>query len=284
MTSTDPHNHRLVLALGCFIENLCVAAGAFGLDADIRQLNDDFFAGDMVAVTLKKTVPGNYPLERLASRKTVKNGYLDDMIGRDHLSRLSAPVSGHFFFFPMKSPHGKCIVNGAVGSFRDWLDSAEAQREHARWLRIANRDARARRDGLTTEGMEIKGLSGWFVRSFFSREDFQGAFMKKESMNFVRKTAREGAGYAIVTGYGRTVGGMLELGRRFERMALLAREMNIGIQPMTQMLEMPSGNELIGSNHGPGIDPQMILRMGYVRDYPEPVTLRRPLSGFVRFA
>ncbi len=284
MASTDPNSHRLVLAIGCFIENLSIAAGALGFEADIRLLNSECSGTDMAAVTLRKSAPKPYPLERLTLRKTVKNGYSPGAMSKDHLAALSEPLAGHFFFFPRTESHGECIRKGAVDSFREWLDSREAQEEHIRWLRVGDDEARKKRDGLTTEGMEIKGPVGWLVRSFFSPDDFTKGFMKRETMKFVGKTAGEGAGYAIITGYGRTVAGMIELGRRFERMALLAREMNVGIHPMTQILEMPSGRELVRSNHRPGIDPQLILRIGYVDNYPGPVTLRRPLGRFVRYA
>lgn len=283
MTTTDPNNHRLVLALGAFVENLTLAAGALGFHVDSRVLSENFFGDDIVSITLRESEPVPYPLQRILLRKTVKNGYRDRTISGGHLRELSEPLAGHFFYFPRGNWHADCIRNGAVDAFRSWLDSREAQAEHVRWLRIRNADARQKRDGLTTEGMEIKGVTGWCVRTFISDEMFAGDFMKGESMKFVRKTASEGGGYAIVSGYGRSVAGMIELGRRFERMALTARDLGIGIQPMTQMLEMPSGRELVRSNHGPSIDPQLVLRVGYVDNYPGPVTLRRPVEHFVRY-
>ncbi len=283
MKSTDPENHRLILSLGLFAENLSLAAGALGYNTKIRVISQDFFGDDILHVTLTESAPAAYPLERMLLRKTVKNGFQDKVISADHLKKLSEPLDGHFFYFPRGNQHADCIRNDAIAAFQKWLDSEEAQAEHVIWLRIENREVKEKRDGLTTEGMEIKGLSGWFIRSFFSNRDFAGSFMKNESMKFTKKTSAEGGGYVILTGYGRSVTGMIELGRRFERMFLWAREMGIGIQPMTQLLEMQSGRESIRSNHGNSVDPQLILRVGYVEKYPDPVTLRRPLNEFVRF-
>ena len=58
--------------------------------------------------------------------------------------------------------------------------------------------------------------------------------------------------------------------------------MGIGIQPMTQILEMHYGQESIRSNHNASVDPQLVLRVGYVNKYPDPVTLRRPLSDIIK--
>jgi hypothetical protein len=122
------------------------------------------------------------------------------------------------------------------------------------------------------------------MRTFFSSEDFRKPFLKKESIKFTERTAIEGAGYVIITGYDKTVSRMIDLGRRTERMLLQARRLGIGIQPMTQIIEMDSGRETIETNHQPNADPQLVLRIGYIDNYPEPVTLRRPVQEFVRFA
>jgi len=284
MASTDPLNHRCILSLGCFIENLSLAAGTRGFSVTLRLLSGDFFGDQIAAIQLAKAAVKPYPLDRIASRSTVKKGLLNKPLSAEHVEKLSGIFDGRFHYFARGEWHAKCVGEGAVRAFQSWLDDEAAQKEHVQWLRIANREAAAKRDGLTTEGMGIKGVTGWFVRTFFSNEDFTGTFMKKESMKYVAPMVHEGAGYVIITGFGETVAGMLETGRRFERMALLARELNIGIQPLTQMLEMKPGRAEIRDNHPSRIDPQLILRVGYVDGYPVPVTLRRPLSAFVSFA
>jgi hypothetical protein len=74
---------------------------------------------------------------------------------------------------------------------------------------------------------------------------------------------------------------LIDTGRRFERMALRAREYGLGIHPMTQMLEEKQGIEQIAGSHGSGFYPQFVLRVGYLETYPQPVSLRRPVDWFV---
>jgi len=78
------------------------------------------------------------------------------------------------------------------------------------------------------------------------------------------------------------VADLIETGRRFERMSLLARERMIAIHPMTQMLEEKSWRDEIAAQHEPEMIPQFIIRVGYLDTYPDPVSLRRPVSWFVR--
>jgi hypothetical protein len=65
------------------------------------------------------------------------------------------------------------------------------------------------------------------------------------------------------------------------REALLARERNIAIQPMTQYLEEKEGLNQIAANHAADVVSQFVLRVGYLKTYPEPVSLRRPVNWFV---
>jgi len=142
--------------------------------------------------------------------------------------------------------------------------------------------AREHRDGLTTESMGIRGIAGWYVRNFMNKDDAMKESFRKQGVEKVAKQAAEGGGWFIITSEGESVFDLIDTGRRFERMALLARERNISVHPMTQWLEEKAGQEEIAKNHPPGVMPQFVLRVGYLGRYPEPVSLRRPVSWFVR--
>jgi hypothetical protein len=51
---------------------------------------------------------------------------------------------------------------------------------------------------------------------------------------------------------------------------------------MTQYLEEKEGLNQIAANHEADVVSQFVLRVGYLKTYPEPVSLRRPVSWFVR--
>jgi antitoxin (DNA-binding transcriptional repressor) of toxin-antitoxin stability system len=130
--------------------------------------------------------------------------------------------------------------------------------------------------------MEIQGFKGWFVRNFVKPEDFLKPDFRRQGVDQTAELARQGGGWFVITSQGRTVADLIDTGRRFERMALLARERNIAIQPMTQSLEEEAGLNQIAATHREDMIPQFILRVGYLKRYPEPVSLRRPVSWFVK--
>jgi hypothetical protein len=149
------------------------------------------------------------------------------------------------------------------------------------WLRLSDADARTHRDGLTAEGMEIQGFKGWYLRHFADPRAFLKESYRRQGVDLVADLARQGAGWLIITSPGETATDLIDTGRRFERMALLAREHRIGIHPMTQILEEQHGLDQIAAHHDENLFPQFVLRVGYLDDYPAPVSLRRPPEWFV---
>jgi hypothetical protein len=53
------------------------------------------------------------------------------------------------------------------------------------------------------------------------------------------------------------------------------------MHPMTQILEEPTTDNSINQSIGITDIIQFILRVGYVKSYPKPVSLRRPVGSFV---
>jgi hypothetical protein len=277
----DPDNRELMLSLGAFAENLSIAAGALGRHADIEVITHNRHDRDVLRVVLRPGQTNSDPLSLLAARRTVKHGHLPKEISADDVAALSLQAGGGLFYFPRASSHAACIREAAVESFRIQAARDDAQRELVHWLRLKNQDAMRHRDGLTPEGMEIQGFNSWFVRHFVSPEDFMKTDFRRKGVDVTAKLAQEGGGWMVMTSSGNRVADLIEAGRRFQRLALTARARNIGIQPMTQVLEEKSGRAAIAGNHNRHFFPQFVLRVGYLDRYPAPVSLRRPVEWFV---
>jgi len=282
LPAVDPNNREVMLSIGAFVENLTIAAGTFGLQAEIEVIASDRVDPDILKVSLTPASSLDYPLQRISRRMTVKHGFLSYEIKAEDVKALSKPLDGHLHYFPAGTEHANCIREGAIENFRIQSQRDDAQRELVQWLRISNKDAERYRDGLTAEGMEIRGFKGWFVRNFVQPEDFMKSSFREQGVDQTATLARQGGGWFVITSQGRTIADLVETGRKFERMALLARERNIAIHPMTQSLEEESGQKQIAANHRASMIPQFLLRVGYLQRYPEPVSLRRPVSWFVQ--
>ncbi len=282
LPAVDPGNREVMLSIGAFVENLSIAAGTFGLEAEMEVIADDPFEPDVIKVTLRNSKPVDYPLQRITRRMTVKHGYLSNEIKKEDIRALSEHLKGRLFYFPRGTDHAACIEQGTIENYRIQVHRDEAQKEMVQWVRLSNQEAACRLDGLTVEGMEIRGFKGWFLRNFMNPGDFMKPSFRKQSVDQIDRLARQGGGWLVITSEGQTVFDSIDSGRRFERMVLTARERKIAIQPMTQYLEEKSGLKQIAAEHEQRVVPQFVLRIGYLNTYPDPVSLRRPVNWFIR--
>jgi len=282
LPAIDPDNREILLSIGAFVENLFIAASAMGLSADFEIIAKTPFDPEIVSVKFTKSPKVDYPLKRLSLRRTVKKGFLQKELKSQTIDELFAPIKDHFLYSPKGTAHATCIRDGLVEQYRNQLQRDAAQAEISSWIRLTDDDAEKYMDGLTLEGMEIGGIPGWYLRHFAEPPDFMKPGYRKKSLDYIAALADEGAGWIVITSDGNDVSHLIETGRRFEQMALKARENNVAIHPMSQYLEEKSGLEMIRMSHEKDIVPQFMLRVGYRYNYPPPVSLRRSVCWFLR--
>ena len=280
LPAVDPENRELLLSIGTFAENLYLAAGAMGYEAAMRVVATDAFCEDVVDVKLTPRDLSDYPLDRLEKRRTVKNDLLDKEISQADLDYITEPLGDGFRFFPRSSEHAKCFTDGTIEANKLQVARDDAQRELAKWIRFTKKQIREHRDGLTVKGMEIQGFAGWYVSRFMDERDVMKQSFRDQTVAKVEKLVAQGGGWLVITSKSGSVADIIDAGRRFEAMALLCRERNIALHPMTQMLE--EGNWDAKTEAHKGMTPQFILRAGYVKKVPKPVSPRRPIGWFVQ--
>ena len=282
LPAVDGENQELFLSLGAFAENLDLAAKAMGFRARIQTLARDFFDRDVLRVRLEKDRPENDDLSRIKARRTIRMGQESREIRKTDVDALAKAAGGGLFYFPRNNPHAQCIREAAAESFRLQAYRDAAQKELVSWLRLSNASAKRHMDGLSTRGMEISGLAGWFVARFVKPEAFLKSSFREKSVGQTAKLAQEGGGWMVLTSRGRDPAALIETGRRFERVALAAVDRKVAIHPMTQVLEEENGKTKLALYHPEGLSPRLVLRVGYVNAYPPRASLRRPVDWIVK--
>ena len=89
-------------------------------------------------------------------------------------------------------------------------------------------------------------------------------------------------GWLVVTSHDSSIPALIEHGRMYQNMLLKIRDKMIAIHPMTQMLEESPWRNQVAKELGLTAEVQWILRIGYLKSYPDPVSLRMPVSWFVQ--
>ncbi|MBC8523777.1 MAG: hypothetical protein H8D27_00095 [Chlorobium phaeobacteroides] len=281
LNEIDPKNREMLLSIGAFIENMVTAARAYGFQVKTRVLARNPFDPELLSLELQNDERAEYPLQRMIERRTMRTGFKNEDIDPEDFSFLVGGEEG-FSYFPPLSTQAAWLDEATIAATSQQVERENVQEELARWIRWSDADARKFRNGLTPEAMDITGLAGWYVRNFYGSDDVLAKDFRKATVERVKKQVAESAGWIIVTAEKSGLTALIETGRRFERMFLRAKDRSIGIHPMSQILEEKNFAEKAAAMLMLEKQPQLLLRVGYMRDYPSPVSLRMPLDDFTR--
>ncbi len=281
LPAVDPHNRELLLSMGAFLENLLVAANHYGYRLDYQLVATNPEDSDLFEVRLQKDTAITYQLEKMKTRRTVRSGYQNRELRPEDLRQLMDGLS-EWHYYPAESAQARYLVEATIEANRNQASRDEAQMELASWIRWSNFEAERFRNGLTPESMEISGLAGWFVRTFYDREKVMTESFRRAGVDRVIEQTRQGAGWLVVVSPDSEMTNLIETGRTFERFFLRVRSRSVAIHPMTQALEERPWREQIATQLGIQGQIQLVLRVGYVSSYPDPVSLRMPVPRFIR--
>jgi hypothetical protein len=283
LPAVDPTQRETILSIGAFIQNLEYAAGSFGYVCDWNLLATTPQDDRVMEVKLIKEKSNNaFDTAKIKSRRTVRSGFLSDVLKGEDLKYLVNSEPELIHYLPATSKESQLISQQTIEANRLQAYRNPAQQELADWTRFSNKNAEENRDGLTTASMEIEGVPGWVVRNFYDQASVMKNDFREQSIDRIKQEVSASAGWILITSQGNSVATLLETGRRMQRLFLKVRERSIAIHPMTQILEEASTRQMLNQSIGMSEEIQFILRAGYLKNYPPPVSLRRPVEWLLR--
>lgn len=280
LPAVDPDNREGTLSMGTFIENLNLAAGAFGYSAEISYHASNAKDRDVADIFLRKDRKTKFPLDKIESRRTIKKGHLKKNLSYSDFKFIAGSDIDSFFYFPAGSAEGDFLAEGTLEANKIQTFRDDAQKELSEWVRWSGSDSEKNRDGLTPASMEFSGIASLFVRMFYDKENVMSKSFRDKGIEMVEEQIKNCGGWLILTGKGDDPANLMETGRKYQRMLLRTREKMIAAHPMSQMLE-EGFRKKINSFLGLNEPVQFIIRTSYVESYPEPVSLRRPVEWFL---
>ncbi|MGM0551667.1 MAG: Acg family FMN-binding oxidoreductase [Bacteroidota bacterium] len=280
----DPHHRELFMSLGAFLENLTVAAEAYGYKAHITFGEDLSVTKKIASVYLEKSIDPTkqkrkFLLNQLEDRCTLRGRFSTSPITAKDSKYLVRDTQGTQLF-SNNTEMGKFIGTNTLKAYRQQNFKEAVQEELAQWVRFSNKSVRQHRDGLTTAGMGITGMVGRVMQLFFTPKSVKGkAFVNKG----IEKTAEQVAhcgGWLVISTSGDEPADWIEAGRIYERINLHCRTLHIGMHPMNQLIEEENFKTEAQAKLPAGAYIQFVARVGYVPHYPQPVSVRRPVTNF----
>lgn len=283
LPGVDPTQRETILSIGAFLQNLKYAASNMAYSCQFNILATSNQDENIVEIKLTKNKnPAQYDIEKIKHRRTVRSNYLNEVIQKRDLSYLISKETDYIHYLPNTSKEHQWLNEQTIEANRIQAYRDAAQSELANWIRLSSKDAEEYMDGLTLAGMEIDGILGWYLRNFYDKENVMKKSFREQSIDKVVKQVSQSAGWLLITSKDNSVIALLETGKRLQRLWLKIKEKNIAMHPMTQIIEEAETSKLLNNSIGINEPIQFILRIGYLKNYPEPVSVRRPVDWFVR--
>lgn len=225
----------------------------------------------------------NSDLKEIELRNTLRILFEKREIKPSDLEQLISTDRSDIHFIPSASESGKFMAESELKAYTMQAYNKQAQDELASWIRFSNKDVKEKQDGLSTAGMGINGLGEFVVRNFFRPEDSKKQSFVAKGIEKTRLLVENCGGWVVITQKTDNLAAWINTGRLYERLNLKSRKLGLGFQPMSQIFEEQKLDAKSDKFLGFQGKLMFVARIGYVGNYPAPVSLRRPVERFTSF-
>lgn len=273
---TDPFSRQIVIGLGCFLEQMTIAAAqdGYAVELDLFPDGEDASALDARRVAVAKFVPGAgiaEPrfFEQIMNRRSVKEPYdTSQRVANETLKALESSVTVGSGVGSTNDPDKVSELRDlTVRAFEIEFETPRTYKESVDLFRIGWREVNANPDGIDFSGPMWEGLH---LTRQFTREKALSpdGFAYRSGLQMISETAATGMAYIWLTTPGNTRSDQIAVGRDWLRLNLATTALGVAMQPMSQALqEFPEMSALYTKAHQmlapDGETVQMLGRLGY---------------------
>lgn len=263
----DADKRELHASIGCAIENLVTAADHYNYQYRIEYFPTPM-QPDLVAIVWLKPGEGEEKLtdaamlQAITRRRTRRGRYAPDPLQAAHWALLeSCCTDGVRMLTSQQNPQIRNKLVELTPLAYQVLCGDRAYRREQR---------RRAAQGVLGSG----GLWGAGKRMIFQRLFSGGGLWADRDCKRIRRAP----GLMVLSCGEDSAQAHIQCGRVFQRMALIATTLGLGIQPMSQVLEIPELRAELRDALGAGsVHPVLVCRLGYTRGGARR-TPRRPLD------
>jgi nitroreductase len=282
LPACDPDQRFALLSLGAALENLLVAARAWGLQPTVQYLphGTNVRPGvPLLAARITWTL-GDQPRDRvlfsaLAERRSNPGHYGGRTITMQARAQLLSlvPEDMRLHWIDDRGEIRKVarLVREATESM---AGDERAQAERAGWLRLSDGAARRRGDGVTPERIGLGGPLGWLAaRAMHPRSRFHG-WGTGSWAHEAEDTVRSSGALALLTTPKRTEATTIAAGQAYERFALQVAAFGLAQQPLSAPIESAKHRTALAARFAAsGEEPLLLVRLGHAKP-PDPAPRR----------
>ena len=302
--SFDPYLREMHIGLGCAVENMRLAAGAAGLNADVTlpagnllEARVDPENGPAAILSLSQSPAdecADWLYDHIPFRHTNRGPYrLDRTLSLEARVWLHGAIAGFgdqverqtFFYEPERPAIGRLIVSSTEKIVAD----AEMARDSARWFRFSRDLVDEHRDGVTLDAAGLSPLINAAAKIIPAPSPEQSDQQWLATTRDTHVATADMFGLIYVRDlYDRP--SALKAGQVWQRMHLTAAREGFAVQPLNQPMEMVDRERQLGQEPETanalaafcpeGWQPTFCFRAGYPLR-PARLSPRRPVEEVV---
>lgn len=271
----DPDDHHLYVSLGCAVENLVLAAKAFGF---IGNAQFSPTSGGPITVALEQSKSEESPLfKAIPHRQCTRTDYDGKPLAPEELRLLEAAGTGNgvaVILLTEREAIEKVLEYVVQGNTMQ-INNPAFVSELESWIRFSDGEAIRTCDGLSFRTTGSPPAPRWLGRLLFRA--FYRA--KPENDKYARQI-RSSAGIAVFVSDANDKVHWIEAGRCYERFALQAAVLGIRNSFVNQPVEESSLRPEFAKVLGLGDRrPDLVVRFGRGQEMPR--SLRRPVESML---
>ncbi len=278
LSVVDPAHREAFISLGCYAETLRSAFTAYGYETALaydEEKHECVLSYRKTGADIQKDAT-----RLIQKRHTEKRAFsTEKKVEPSVVSEMLAGLS-HVEFHLAGSREFDAIKTATLEAYEKQAYDLEAASELSDWLRLSNREAKARKDGLPAEQLGLSGIRKFFYYLITNHENAKGKTFADQGVATCRKQLENCTGFAVVCG-DNTEARLVECGRNTVRLWLALTDKNISAHPLSYALEDSAYKTMLTDALQPESEPQMILRIGYVENYGENAGIRRDLADYI---
>ena len=275
LPETDPFDRQITIGLGCFLEQMVLAAGTTGHAVDLT-LYPEGEGGPVAYATFSQGGNADPLAAHILERRSCKEPFEDRALPSALANELELAADIHTD--PARVATLKTLT------FEAWLTETMTPRtmkESVDLMRMGKAEINATPDGIDMGGAFLESLMVAGVLTRASLEDPESVSFR-EGIKTYSEMLNATPAYAALTSATNTRADQIDAGRRWLRLNLMTTGMGLSLHPVSQALqEYPEMAPHYAAAHAllapKGHTVQMLGRLGYGPTIPR--TPRWPLEA-----
>ncbi|RKM59148.1 hypothetical protein D6855_09560 [Butyrivibrio sp. CB08] len=278
LSVVDPEGREMYISLGCYTETLTRAFGAYGYQCKTEY---DSFDKKMV-VTYKKSseTVDEYEIELIKKRHTEKAPFDRTLLIPDDFL-LAAIDDADICYYRAGSEEYDTIKEATAEAYEKQAYDEKVASELSEWLRLSEDEAIDYKDGLPAEQLGLKGIKKAIYYLFTDHESAKGDSFAKQGIDNTDRQL-EGCNCFVTVSAGDDEEALIDCGKETVRFWLQMTARGVSVQPMSYVLEDRETRAHLTKAINLSQYPQMLLRVGYVKNYGANAGIRRDLKDYIR--